>query len=93
MRTLISFLRVFFGTPRRAIATAVTMVLCAIVEYFFPGVLGEIAYRMVRVTVVPVGGAILRVLYETLGPFLQPILTLAVIIFGFRMIWRGFRGR
>ena len=93
MRMFFSFLRVLFGTPRRAAITIGVMVLCAIVEKFFPGVLGEYAYFAVRATVVPVFGAVLRLACELLGPFLQPILTLAIVALGFRVMWRGFRGR
>ena len=93
MRTFVAFLRVLFGTPRRALATIMVMVVCAIVEKFFPGLLGEYTHFAVRATVFPVVGAVLRVLCEILGPFLQPILTLAIVALGFRVMWRGFRGR
>jgi type IV secretory pathway VirB2 component (pilin) len=93
MRNFFRFIAVFFGTPRRAATTIGVMVLAAIVEKFFPGILGEYAYRMVRATVVPVAGAVLRVLCEILGPFLQPILTLAIIAFGFKVMFgRGKKG-
>lgn len=93
MRVFIALLRAFFGTPRRALATIMVMVACAIVEKFFPGVLGEYAHFAVRAMVVPVVGAVLRLTCELLGPFLQPILTLAIVALGYRVMWRGFRGR
>lgn len=93
MRNFFRFIAVFFGTPRRAIATIGVAAWASVIEQLFPGVLGESVYRMVRAIVGPVFGAVLRVLCEFLGPFIPFILAGLVIALGFRVMFRGFGGR
>lgn len=92
MRTFIAFLRVLFGTPRRAVITMGVMAWCAIVEHFSPGFLGGVVYRMVHATVAPILCAVLRLVCEFGEPVLVGlILPIIIIWIGIRMIAGGFR--
>jgi hypothetical protein len=71
--------QLLFGTIRRAQVTSVVLLLAF--AFFRPDI--------IQTAVSNLFGAI----FIAINPFIPPILTLIIMGFGFRILWRGVRGK
>lgn len=81
-----NWIRFFFSTPRRFVATLVAMIILLGIEHFFPGAVGR-TFILLGDDVL---GAIVRLLKRFLGPIAISLLPLIIAGVGIRIIIKGF---
>lgn len=89
MHYLHNVLHVFFGTARRA---GWTLGIFAVVYFSFrPSDLMVIVRSVLHNIIVPVLQETVTALANAVGPIMGPILTILLVIFGFKLILKGVR--
>ena len=79
------YLRFFFGTPRRLLASTAALVFLFVVEKVAPGFLAT--------GLTAVGISVLTVAYNLFAPLAWAVLPFIIVGIGFRIMMRGLGGK
>jgi len=80
---MMKYLQFFFGTRVRAITSLVLFGIFGIMSVFYPELVSKAISRSLN--------AILTGILVVIGPLIQPILTIAIVVAGIRYITRSVR--